>query len=89
MTMQRLEAGGDLAAQGIELRLWWVDLDAASFDDVPHEAERERAARFVHPDDGRRYLASHAALRLLLGRREAWVAGAHGKPALASSPRAR
>jgi 4'-phosphopantetheinyl transferase len=84
--MQRLEAGGDLAAQGIDLRLWRVDLDTASFDDVPHELERQRAARFVRPGDGRRYLASHAALRHLLGTRQAWVAGVNGKPALASPP---
>lgn len=84
--MQRLEAGGDLAAQGIDLRLWRVDLDAARFDDTPHAAEQQRAARFVRPDDGRRYLASHAALRSVLGSRDAWVAGAHGKPALASPP---
>jgi 4'-phosphopantetheinyl transferase len=84
--MQEIEAGGDLAAQGIDLRLWRVDLDIASFDDVPHEAERQRAARFVRPDDGRRYLASHAALRSVLGSRDVWIAGAHGKPALASPP---
>jgi 4'-phosphopantetheinyl transferase len=81
-----LDPGGDLAAQGIDLRLWRVDLDTATFDDLPQEAERQRAARFVRPGDGRRYLASHAALRRLLGRREAWVTGAHGKPALASPP---
>jgi 4'-phosphopantetheinyl transferase len=84
--MQGLDAGGDLAAQGIDLRLWRVDLDAASFDEVPHDAERQRAARFVRQGDGRRYLASHAALRRLLGTRDAWVAGPHGKPALASPP---
>jgi 4'-phosphopantetheinyl transferase len=81
-----LDAGGDLAAQGIDLRLWVVDLDAASFDDVPCEAEQQRALRFLRPHDGRRYLAARAALRHLLGTREDWVAGAHGKPALASSP---
>jgi 4'-phosphopantetheinyl transferase len=84
--MRVLDAGGDLAAQGIDLRLWLVDLDEASFDDMPSEAEQQRAARFVHPQDGRRYLAAHAALRHLLGTREAWLAGAHGKPALASPP---
>jgi 4'-phosphopantetheinyl transferase len=84
--MQEIEAGGDLAAQGIDLRLWRVDLDTATFGDVPHEVELQRAARFVRPDDGRRYLASHAALRGVLGTRDAWVFGAHGKPALASPP---
>ena len=84
--MQELDAGGDLAAQGIDLRLWRIDLDEGPVDDVTDEPERQRAARFVRPDDGRRYLASHAALRRLLGHREAWVAGAHGKPALTSTP---
>jgi 4'-phosphopantetheinyl transferase len=84
--MQALEAGGDLAAQGIDLRLWRVDLDAARFDDTPHAAEQQRAARFVRQDDGRRYLASHAALRSVIGSRDVWVNGVHGKPALASPP---
>lgn len=85
--MRGLDVGGDLAAQGVDLRLWRVDLDAArSGDDAPGEAERQRAARFVRPDDARRYLASHAALRHLLGTQEAWVAGGNGKPALTSPP---
>jgi 4'-phosphopantetheinyl transferase len=84
--MRGLDAGGDLAAQGIDLRLWRVDLDAAPVDDAPSAAERQRAARFVRAQDGRRYLAAHAALRHLLGTRAVWVAGAHGKPALASPP---
>jgi 4'-phosphopantetheinyl transferase EntD len=84
--MRALDPGGDLAAQGIDLRLWRVDLDAAPLDDAPHETERQRAARFARPDDGRRYLASHAALRRLLGTRQTWVAGANGKPALAVPP---
>jgi 4'-phosphopantetheinyl transferase len=84
--MRAVDAGGDVAAQGIDLRLWVVDLDAALFDDEPSTAEQQRAARFVRPDDGRRYLAARAAMRHLLGTREAWVAGAHGKPALASPP---
>lgn len=84
--MQEFDPGGDLAAQGIDLRLWRIDLDEGPVDDVTDEPERQRAARFVRPDDGRRYLASHAALRRLLGRREAWVAGTHGKPAVASPP---
>jgi 4'-phosphopantetheinyl transferase len=84
--MRVLEPGGDLAAQGIDMRLWLVDLDAVPFDDAPSAAEQQRAARFMRADDGRRYLASHAALRHLLGTREAWVAGAHGKPMLAAAP---
>jgi 4'-phosphopantetheinyl transferase len=85
--MRRLDAGGDLAAQGVDLRLWRVDLDAARFDeDAPSPAEQQRASRFVRPRDAQRYLASHAALRHLLGTRADVVAGAHGKPALASPP---
>lgn len=84
--MRVLDPGGDLAAQGIDLRLWWVDLDAVPADDTPAQAELLRAARFARQDDGRRYLASHAALRHVLGTREAWVAGDNGKPALASPP---
>lgn len=84
--MRVVDAGGDLSAQSVDLRLWLIDLDAAPFDGVPTEAERQRAARFVRPRDGRRYLASHAALRHLLGRREEIVIGVHGKPALASPP---
>jgi 4'-phosphopantetheinyl transferase len=86
MILRAVDAGGDAAAQGIDLRLWLVDLDAASFDNAPSTAEQQRAARFVRAEDGRRYLAAHAAMRQLLGTREAWVAGAHGKPALASPP---
>lgn len=83
---QALDHGGDLAAQGIDVRLWLVDLDAALIEDTPLESERQRAARFLRLHDGRRYLASHAALRQLLGTREHWVVGANGKPALASPP---
>jgi 4'-phosphopantetheinyl transferase len=84
--MRVLDAGGELATRGIDLRLWLVDLDAARFDDVPSQAEQQRAARFVRADDGRHHLAAHAALRHLLGTRAAWVVGAQGKPALASPP---
>jgi 4'-phosphopantetheinyl transferase len=66
-----LDPQGDLAALGVDLRLWLADLDAAPGDDASSAAELQRAARFVRPDDGRRYLASHAALRRLLGRGEA------------------
>ena len=87
MSVQVLEPGGGLAAQGIDVSLWRIDLDAATFDDdTPSPAELQRAARFVRDGDGRRYLASHAALRHLLGARDAWVAGDNGKPAVASPP---
>jgi 4'-phosphopantetheinyl transferase len=81
-----LDPQGELAALGVDLRLWRVDLDAAPADDLPDPAELQRAARFVRPGDGRRYLAAHAALRRLLGRRDGWLTGANGKPALASPP---
>lgn len=84
--MQAIDAGGCLATQGIDVRLWRVDLDALPCDDAPDDCERQRAARFVRQDDGQRYLASHAALRRLLGARQACVTGAYGKPALASPP---
>ena len=85
--MQVLEPGGGLAAQGIDLRLWRIDLDAATFeDDTPSPAEFQRAARFVRAGEGRRYLASHAALRHLLGVRDGWISGDNGKPALVSPP---
>ncbi len=84
--MRVLHPGGDLAAHGIDLRLWRVELDTARFDDAPSAAEQQRAARFMRPHDGRRYVAAHAALRQLLGTREDWVTGAHGKPALALPP---
>ena len=54
--MRVIDAGGDLAAQGIDLRLWLVDLEAAPFDDVPSQAQQQRAARFERADDARRYL---------------------------------
>ena len=84
--MTALDPGGDVAALGIDLRLWLVDLDAAPAEDTPPQAERQRAARFVRDGDAKRYLASHAALRRLLGTPEVWVRGANGKPAFASPP---
>jgi 4'-phosphopantetheinyl transferase len=71
---------------GIDLRLWWVDLDTApSAAAALPDAVRQRAARFVREADRRRHLASHAALQALLGG-AAWLRGAHGKPALATPP---
>jgi 4'-phosphopantetheinyl transferase len=84
--VQALDPGFDLAAQGIDLRLWLVDLDVGPSDDMLEAAELQRASRFVRKDDGRRYLASHAALRRMLGTRAPWTQGANGKPALASPP---
>jgi 4'-phosphopantetheinyl transferase len=52
--------------------------------------ERERAARFAQPDDGRRWARGRGILRALLGRyldadpaALRFVEGEHGKPALA------
>ena len=53
MSLQALDPGGDLAAQGIELRLWRVDLDAAPIDEAPSAVEQLRAARFKRADEGR------------------------------------
>ncbi len=83
-----LAPGGNAAALGVDLQLWLVDLDTApaGSEDMLTDAELQRAARFVRPDDGRRYRAAHGALRGLLGTPAPWVIGAHGKPALASPP---
>jgi 4'-phosphopantetheinyl transferase len=84
--MPGLDPGVDLAAQGIDLRLWLVDLDAAgrAWPDLLDAAELERASRLLRDLDRRRYIASHAALRRLLGTDQAWRVGEHGKPALVS-----
>jgi 4'-phosphopantetheinyl transferase len=52
-------------------RVWKVHLDQA---DDPHwwrllsDAERDRAKRLASPNEQRRYLVAHAALRTILGR---------------------
>lgn len=79
-----IDAGAQPDVPGLGLQLWLFDLDGIELplQELP-EATRERAARFVRSADGRRYLASHAALRGVLGSGARWIAGAHGKPALA------
>jgi 4'-phosphopantetheinyl transferase len=59
-------------------------------DEILDDQERSRAARFLAPDHRRRYVAAHAALRLVLGhyldedpRRLRFAQGTHGKPTLA------
>lgn len=71
--------------------VWLVALDRALPLDSLSEGERERAARFVRDEDGRRWAAARTALRLLLaGYAEAdphalrFKEGPHGKPALAT-----
>jgi 4'-phosphopantetheinyl transferase len=74
--------------------VWHADLAQAVARGREHELlseqERVRAARFVNADSGRRWAAAHGILRALLGRcldadprALRFVAGAHGKPALA------
>src|SRR6185436_1875911 len=66
-----------------------IDASAASLS----AAERERAQRFCSASERCWYLAAHAMLRELLAERCGmapasldFVAGEHGKPALAGSP---
>jgi 4'-phosphopantetheinyl transferase len=70
--------------------VWLVDLAAAQPGAPLSSEERERAARFVRAQDGRRWTAARAALRRLLAtyadadpRELRFIAGPHGKPALA------
>ena len=79
--------------------VWIVDLavDPAQLDrcaGVLDETERDRAARFLRPADRARYIASHAALRLILAgpldldpAEIRLATGAAGKPELAGSAR--
>jgi 4'-phosphopantetheinyl transferase len=86
MALHAIDPGADRAAHGVELSLWWANLDApCDLPDLP-EAVRARAERFMRDSDRRRYLASHAALHDALGTHDALVHGAHGKPALAAPP---
>jgi 4'-phosphopantetheinyl transferase len=78
-------SGFDLAALGVDLRLWCVDLEApADENEALPTPVRERALRFVREADRRRYLASQRALRRVLGTAAPWTVGARGKPALES-----
>lgn len=81
-----------------ELHVWQVDLDAAppvlaALAEHLSPEERRRSDRFVREADRRRYVASHAALRTILGRYLGLPpAGVEvavrpgGKPELASLP---
>lgn len=83
-----------MAPSAAPMQLWWADLDddARGLDvdaALLSDAERARAARFVHERHRRRYTAAHAALRRLLSQHTGRPAGelmfrdgAFGKPAL-------
>lgn len=86
VTAVALDAGADQALPGVGLRLWLADLDAQPCGSVALPADvEERASRFVHEVDRRRYRAAHAAIQGLLPRGERTV-NACGKPALANGP---
>lgn len=71
-----------------------IDLAAASnVPDVLDEEERSRADRITFERDRRRFIVSHSALRLILGRQLGmrpelvrFETGARGKPRLADAP---
>lgn len=79
------------------VHVWRIDLDSNAQPTNVLEAllcgeERARAARFVHAPHRRRFAVRRAALRTILGRylntqpaNLCFVAGAHGKPALAGA----
>lgn len=77
--------------QGGDVHVWCIDLQApaAASSQCLDEAELERARRFVHSDDARRYVRAHVALRAIVGAylgcepvRVAFVQEAQGKPRL-------
>jgi 4'-phosphopantetheinyl transferase len=81
-----------LAAETVDV--WCVDLaEAGARGDgraLLSSCERERAARYVRAEDGRRWAAARGVLRALLGayagadpRALRFEQGAHGKPGLA------
>jgi 4'-phosphopantetheinyl transferase len=70
-----------------EIEVWHVNLDAPAPSAVLSPEERGRAARIARADQARRWVASRAALRVLLGgrlgvapREVRFVHGPHGKP---------
>lgn len=84
---------------GAGVTIWLVDLALSSpaltaCDAVLSADERARADRFLRTEDRDRYRASHAALRLVLGRalgadprNLTFAAGPNGKPELAGAVR--
>lgn len=84
----RLPAPGTVACWRIPIE--FADgANAESLEALLDGPERERLHRFLMPADRRRFLAAHAALRILLGaalgcepESLAFTTGSHGKPAL-------
>ena len=77
--------------QGRDVHVWSIDLSApaAAPAECLDEREVDRARRFVHSDDARRYVRAHVALRSILGAylgcepaRTAFAEEAQGKPRL-------
>ena len=77
--------------QGRDVHVWCIDLQAPAVapSHCLDQAELERARRFVHSDDARRYVHAHVALRAILGAylgcepaRAAFVQEPPGKPRL-------
>ncbi len=74
-----------------DVHVWAIDLNAPAAAPVQclDEREIERARRFVHADDARRYQRAHVALRAIVGAylgcepaRLAFAEQAQGKPCL-------
>jgi 4'-phosphopantetheinyl transferase len=70
-----------------EIEVWHVNLDAPAPGGVLTADEHARAARIAHGEHARRWAASRAALRVLLGarldvapREVSFAHGPHGKP---------
>jgi len=74
------------------VEVWHVDLEAPA-PPVLSAAEHQRAARYARGDDGRRWAAARAALRVLIGERAGlparqveFIHGPHGKPHVDGGP---
>lgn len=74
------------------VEVWHVNLDAPA-PPVLSEEEHARAGRYARGDDGRRWAAARAALRVLLGERVgmhprevSFTHGPHGKPHVDGGP---
>lgn len=82
-----------MTADAIQVWLIGTDLPDAvlgEFEALLDDDERERAGSLLYPDRRRRFIASHGAVRVILGRHLGlppqslrWRRGPHGKPELA------